>query len=69
MVPIEDPQLRRRLLDEVLGVALRDNTKARRLNPDGSYTRVETQGKAVRSQMALAELARAQDLPLLGMTP
>ena len=38
--PIEEPALRARLLDEILGIALRDNVKARRLQADGSYVRV-----------------------------
>ena len=36
MFPIEDPALRERLLDEVLGTALRDNVKARRSAPTAS---------------------------------
>ncbi len=37
--PIEDPALQRRLLDQILGTYLADNTKASVLNPDGAYTR------------------------------
>jgi polyphosphate kinase len=69
MIPIEDTHLRRRLLDEVLGTALRDNVKAYRLGADGSYTRVEIAGPRVRSQVALLEAARAsaaEPSPLLG---
>jgi polyphosphate kinase len=40
LAPIEDPRLRRHLKEEVLDVCLRDNVKARRLLPDGSYERV-----------------------------
>jgi polyphosphate kinase len=72
MCPIEDPQLRRRLVDEVLGAALRDNQKARRLDPDGSYSRVDPSGTKARSQIQLLELARASaaDPPLLhGLPP
>jgi polyphosphate kinase len=58
MCPIEDPQLKGRLLNEVLGTALRDNVKARMLMPDGHYERVHHPGQAVRSQMALLEGAR-----------
>jgi polyphosphate kinase len=40
LAPIEDPRLRKHLKEEVLDVCLRDNVKARRLQPDGSYERV-----------------------------
>ncbi|HKA18318.1 MAG TPA: polyphosphate kinase 1 [Blastocatellia bacterium] len=40
LAPIEDPKLRRHLKEEVLDVCLRDNVKARRLQPDGTYIRV-----------------------------
>ncbi|HJZ68229.1 MAG TPA: polyphosphate kinase 1 [Blastocatellia bacterium] len=42
VVPIEDPRLRKHLKEDVLDVCLRDNVKARRLLPDGSYERVRT---------------------------
>jgi polyphosphate kinase len=58
MVPVEDPALRTRLLDEVLGVALRDNQKARQLLVDGNYSPVPRDGSPVRSQMMLLEMAR-----------
>jgi len=59
MCPIEDPHLKQRLLNEVLGTALRDNVKARELQTDGRYARVERPGSALRSQAALLETARA----------
>jgi polyphosphate kinase len=40
LAPIEDPRLKRHLKDEVLGVCLRDNVKARRLLLNGTYQRV-----------------------------
>jgi polyphosphate kinase len=40
VVPIADPRLKKHLKEEVLDVCLRDNVKARRLLPDGSYERV-----------------------------
>jgi polyphosphate kinase len=60
MAPVEDPALKARILDEVLGSALRDNVKARQLQPDGSYIPVPLQldGQTVRSQTMLLELAR-----------
>lgn len=63
MCPIEDPALKQRLLTEVLGTALRDDVKARALQPDGSYARVQRPGPAVRSQMALLEAARTTAQP------
>jgi polyphosphate kinase len=60
MCPIEDATLKARLLDEVLGMPLRDNVKARQLQPDGSYLRVTRPGPALRSQTALLEAARAR---------
>jgi polyphosphate kinase len=58
MSPIEDLAIKQRLLDEVLGTPLRDNVKARMMQADGSYARVERGGERVRSQMALLESAR-----------
>jgi polyphosphate kinase len=58
MFPVEDPQLRARLLDEVLGVSLRDNVKAKRLLPDGKYVKVESGSEPIRAQQQLLELAR-----------
>jgi len=40
IAPIDDPQLKRCLKEEVLDVSLRDNVKARRLKPDGTYERL-----------------------------
>ncbi len=58
MVPVEDPVIRLRLLDEVLGLGLRDDTKATELQPDGTYTPVRTEGgPTVRSQMVFLERA------------
>jgi polyphosphate kinase len=58
MFPVEDPLIRQRLLEEVLGVALKDNVKARRLERDGTYVPVGQDGAPVRSQVVLLELAR-----------
>jgi len=40
VAPIEDPRIKKHLKEEVLDVCLKDNVKARRLGPDGSYERV-----------------------------
>jgi polyphosphate kinase len=60
MFPVDDEDLRDRVVNEILGVALADNTKARRLLPDGTYERVRPEGGAapVRSQYRFMELAR-----------
>ena len=63
MFPVEDPAIRQRLLDEVLGVSLKDNVKARRLQVDGTYVPVGRDGTAVRSQGVLMELARRTNQP------
>lgn len=41
MFPVEAPDLRRRLLDEVIRIEMADNVKSRELLPDGSYRRIE----------------------------
>ena len=61
--PVEDPSLRDRIVDEVLGTALGDNVKARVLRPDGTYERVQpgTNGTGttpLRSQERYMALAR-----------
>ncbi len=62
MFPIDDESLRDRVVTEMLGIALGDNVKARRLLADGTYTRVASDGlngkAAVRSQQRFIELAR-----------
>ncbi len=64
MVPVEDPALRQRLLDEVLGLGLRDTAKAMELTADGSYRPVtHAGGPGFRSQMAALELVRRHDEP------
>jgi polyphosphate kinase len=58
MVPLDDPALKLRVTQEILGIAASDNVKTWELRPDGHYTRVEATEPAVRSQMKFAELAR-----------
>ena len=43
--PVEDPKLRHWLAHVYLHVYLRDNTTARMLNPDGTYTRLTPDGE------------------------
>jgi polyphosphate kinase len=60
MFPVDDEELRDRVVDEILAVTLADNLKARRLLADGTYVRVRPEGEAppVRSQYRFMELAR-----------
>ncbi len=62
LFPIEAPELRERLMHEVLGVALADNCKASVLGPDGQYQRVQPRpGEALlRSQQRFLEIARVR---------
>jgi polyphosphate kinase len=43
LFPVEDPNLRDSLFNQILKVHLQDNMQARRLLPDGSYERVQPQ--------------------------
>ena len=62
--PVLQPDLSRRLREEILQTYLNDNVKARLLNPDGSYTRVKQEGQPVCSAQDLfINLAQAQKLP------
>jgi polyphosphate kinase len=40
MFPIESPPLRNRILEEIVPAYLRDNVKAREMQPDGAYVRI-----------------------------
>ena len=60
MFPIEDPQLKRRLVDGILGVVLADNVKARELQSDGTYRRVPPPGPnepSIRCQVEFQNMA------------
>lgn len=56
LVPLLDPEIRRRVIQEILGTMLADNSKAWELNADGRYTRVEMGDPPVRSQLRFVEL-------------
>ncbi len=64
-IPILDPALRRRVVEQVLGYSLRDNVKSRRLLPDGTHERVRPAAgePEFRSQIASIELARRDRKP------
>jgi polyphosphate kinase len=56
--PIEQPELKQRLIQEILATSLADNVKARELLPDGSYRRVVAKSgqPRVRSQEQFLEV-------------
>ena len=56
--PVQEPRLLHRLREEILGVYLRDDRKARLLQPDGTYVRAPREGKGFSSQEWLMEQAQ-----------
>ncbi|MGF1508500.1 MAG: polyphosphate kinase 1 [Myxococcota bacterium] len=60
MVPVEDPELRGRIIDEILAFELRDEAKAAVLQPDGRFKPIgRTTG--FRAQVAFMQRARQRD--------
>jgi polyphosphate kinase len=57
--PIEVPELKHRLINEILATSMADNVKARELTPNGSYRRIHPKDgmPAVRSQQRFLEIA------------
>jgi polyphosphate kinase len=56
--PIEPPEIKQRLIGELLATSLADNVKSRELLPDGTYRRVGRAGEPpVRSQQRFLEIA------------
>ena len=55
--PVNAPELSRRLRDEILGAYLKDNTKARLLQPNGTYIRAAKTDADFNAQEHLMELA------------
>jgi len=68
VVPVEDGTLRERLISEVIDANLADNTRARVLQPDGTYHRPESLPHAAkrRSQVDLILAARREARPESG---
>jgi polyphosphate kinase len=60
--PVLDPELKKRMVDEVLGAALGDNVKGRRVLPNGQCERIApAPGEPqLRSQLALLEMTMKQ---------
>ena len=68
MFPVEDPALRSRIIDEIFGTLLADNTRARILRANGTYERIAPAAgeTPLRAQHRFIELARAQStVPLM----
>jgi polyphosphate kinase len=65
-IPIEDGNLRERIISEILAANLADNTKAWALQPDGSYCRLTPAKGEIprRSQSELIARATTEDRPL-----
>ena len=59
--PIENIELKSRIINEILMTYRNDNVKARLMQPDGSYTRVKAKDgeELLRSQSALIAIARS----------
>jgi polyphosphate kinase len=62
MFPVEAPELRRRILQEIIPTYLRDNVKARELGADGVYKRLTPPagGPVHRSQLELIAVAEGR---------
>lgn len=60
LFPIEDPRLRNRIIEGILGVSLSDNVKARILQSDGTFRRARPEPGApvIRSQVEFQNMAR-----------
>jgi polyphosphate kinase len=72
--PIEPPEMKQRLIRDILEISLKDNTKSRELQPDGTYRRVKAKANEplVRSQERFLEQARINAVrrePSLDGTP
>jgi polyphosphate kinase len=69
--PVEQPDLKQRLIREILATSLADNVKARELLSDGTYQRVQPRpGQSlIRSQQIFLELAAKNAMPHLSEIP
>ncbi len=56
--PVTEPKLKKRLRDDILGVYLRDDRKARLLQSDGDYLRASHEGRGFSAQEWLMEQAQ-----------
>jgi len=69
--PIEAPDLKKRLIEEILATSLADTVKARELLPDGSYLRVHPKDDQprMRSQERFLELAAQRSARMKDIVP
>jgi polyphosphate kinase len=59
LFPVSQPDLKKRLRDEILHAYLKDNVKARLLQPDGEYIRAPRTGAPFSAQDHLMKIAEA----------
>jgi polyphosphate kinase len=64
--PVHDPELKKRVVEEVLDTAFADNVKARRVLSNGQFERIKRAADATpyRSQQVLLEMAMKQPEPV-----
>ncbi len=55
LLSVPNPQIREALVEDILKIHLKDNVKARKLLPDGSYQRVTPEGESLNSQTWLIQ--------------
>ena len=67
--PVEDPALRDRVVNEILGTMLADNQKAWSLRSDGTYERVAPAKAPLRSQEQFVALARRASMSDASRSP
>ncbi len=58
MLPVEDPLLRARIVDEILRPQLREDARAWRLQTDGTYLRIPAGGDGIDTQQVLLDGTR-----------
>jgi polyphosphate kinase len=66
--PVVDDTSANRLRNEILEAYLRDDTKARLMQPDGSYVRAPRTGAGFAAQSWLMERAHQAELEMLPAT-
>jgi polyphosphate kinase len=62
--PVTQPDLVKRLREQILAAYLSDNTKARLLQPDGEYIRAPKTGEAFNAQEYLMAIAEGADVKI-----